>query len=394
MEVIDGVQYGTAVIQKFLLFPQVAGEIGIDPVQLTAMIQQRTTASDPFFDDPFFNSIMTNVTTVPRVIATGARTVMVKALPAPQPADFYGAVGNFTIKSELNKTTIEVNDALNFSVTLAGTGNLSLAGPPAISFPQGIEKYDPKINIKSSAAGAGSKTFEYLLIPRHNGTFEIPPLSYTVFDIDKGKYVTLRAPGFNLNVTGSSSTPETNIPSVPVQGDEVKYLGQDIRFIRTDDLKLKQGKLPLVSKTTYWLWFILALFVAATVLLLRREHIRRNADVEGLRNRKAASVAKKRLAKARMLLGTNSPALVNEELAKALWGFLGDKFSISFSDLSRENCYASMRNRNVEEDLISEVDQLLASCEYSRFSPSGKGESPEELFKKTGEIIRKLESVL
>ncbi|TFH46766.1 MAG: hypothetical protein E4G92_06015, partial [Bacteroidia bacterium] len=106
-EVIGGTEYGTGVLQRFMLFPQVPGEIKIDPVQITAMVQQRTQGGDPFFD-----SFFSNVTTVPRTVSSEVSTIKVKPLPAPAPSDFYGAVGSFDISSSLSSTEIEVNDAL------------------------------------------------------------------------------------------------------------------------------------------------------------------------------------------------------------------------------------------------------------------------------------------
>ena len=388
-EMIGGVEYGTGILQKFILFPQVPGEIKIDPVMITAMIQQRSSGGDPFFDN-FFS----NVTTVPRTVSSGAVTVNVKPLPSPQPSDFYGAVGSFEVSSSLNKTDIEVNDALTYTVTLKGSGNLSLAGTPVISFPQGIEKYDPKINIKSAGAGTGTKTYEYLLIPRNTGTFELPPLSYTVFDIRQQKYVTFRTEGYKINVTGSSGNGEAvNTPAF-VPGDDVKYLGQDIRFIRGDELSLTTDATPLVESMAYWLWFLFALLAAAALLLVRREHIRRNADLQGVRNRKAARVARNRLSKANTYLSGNKPEMVHEELARALWGYLGDKLSIPLADLTRENCYNALRSRTIDEKVLSELDGILTACEYSRYSQSGESESPASLFKRTVDLIKKLENLL
>jgi len=393
-ETIGGVVYGTGVLQKFMLFPQVPGEIKIDPVQITAMIQQRASGGDPFFNDPFFDSFFSNVTTVPRTVSSGPVTLNVKPLPSPQPSDFYGAVGSFDVTSSLNRTDIEVNDALTYTVTLKGSGNLSLAGAPVISFPQGIEKYDPKVNIKSTGAGAGSKVYEYLLIPRNTGTFDIPPLSYTVFDLGQQKYVTYRTEGYKINVTGSTGTGEAAAAPAYIPGDDVKYLGQDIRFIRNEDPDFKTVSSTLVESLSYWLWFLFALLGAAAVLLVRREHIRRNADISGVRNRRAATVARKRLAKANALLGAGKSELVHEELARALWGYLGDKLSIPMSDLARENCYTALRGKKVQEETLTELDRILTACEYSRYSKAGESESPADLYKRTVDLIRKLENLL
>lgn len=392
-ETIDGVQYGTGVIQRFVLYPQISGDIRIEPVELTALVQQRTAANDPFFNDPFFDNFFSSVTTVPRTIRTAPAVIRVKPLPVPQPSDFYGAVGSFELTSSLSKNEVEVNDAINLSVVLKGNGNLNLAGEPVINFPQGIEKYDPKVTIKRSGASSGTKTFEYLLIPRNTGTFEIPPLSYTVFDADQGKYVTLRTPGYTVKVTGSAGATESAPPAF-APGEDVKYLGQDIRFIRNGRTRLVHTTAPLVSTAYYWLWFALSLFIALVVLLVRREHIRRNADITGVRNRKAAGIARKRLAKAHSLLSSGKPEAVFSEISKALWGYLGDKLAIAQSDLTRERCYEILRNRNVEEALITETDSILSATEYSQYAPSVEKESPEGLYKRALALISRLDNLV
>jgi len=392
-ETIDGVPYGTGIIQRMVLYPQVAGDLRIDPVEMAALVQQKTSVSDPFFNDPFFDNFFSNVTTVPRTVKTQPAIIRVKPLPSPQPADFHGAVGSFELSSSLSKSEVEVNDAVTLTVALKGSGNLNLAGEPVINFPQGVEKYDPKVTIKRSSSTSGTKTFEYLLIPRSAGTFDIPPVSYTVFDADREKYVTLRTDGYTVKVTGTAGAAETAAPAYTT-GEEVKYLGQDIRFIRSGKGDLKPVTAALVTVSYYWLWFALALFIALVVLLLRREHLKRNADITGVRNRKAASTARKRLSKARSLLGSGKPDEVNAEIAKALWGYLGDKLAITQSDLTKDKCYSALGERNMEKTLITELDSILTATEYSQYAPVSGNESPEGLYRRAVALISKLDNVL
>jgi hypothetical protein len=392
-EVIDGVQYGTGVLQRFLLYPQISGEIRIDPVQMTAMVQQRSSMRDPFFDDPFFDSFFSGVSTVPRSVSSQPVTIRVKPLPEPRPADFHGAVGSFTLSSDISKSEVEVNDAIDLTISIKGSGNLNLAGEPVINFPQGIEKYDPEVTVRSSGTASGSKTFKYLLIPRNSGTFEIPPVSYTVFDPQQQKYVTLRSEGYSITVTGNGDQAEV-AASVNIPGEDIKYLGQDIRFIRSGSGKLNVIRQPLVVTTYYWLWFAMALFVALVVLLLRREQLRRNADLTGLRNRKAARNARRRLAKARSLLGSGMTEQAGSELAKALWGYLADKLSMPQSQITRENCHAGLRARNVDEGLITEFDSIISVTEYSQYAPRSEGESHAALLERASLLIGKLDNVL
>ena len=392
-EVIDGVQYGTGVIQRFVLYPQVSGELRIDPAEMTVLVQERTGTRDPFFDDPFFDNFFSSVSTVPRKVATLPVTVRVKPLPEPRPADFHGAVGSFTMESSISGTDAKLNDAITMTVTLRGTGNLNLAGEPVINFPQGIEKYDPKVTLRGGGTATGTKVFEYLLIPRNTGTFEIPPVSYSVFDPRQGKYVTLRAGGFSVSVTGTPGQEEGAAP-VYIPGEDVKYLGQDIRFIRNGDGRLTTLSSPLVSTLHYWLWFALALFVAGAVLLLRRGQMKRNADIAGLRNRRASRYARTRLAKANALLKSGKNDLVNAEIARALWGYLGDRLRIPQSEITRDKCYAALRQRNTGEDLLTELDMILTATEYSQYAPLSEGESPAALARRAAALIGRLDDVL
>ena len=392
-EVIDGVQYGTGVLQRFILYPQISGDIRIDQVEITAMVQQRTNVRDPFFDDPFFDNFFSGVSTVPQKVATQPVTIRVRPLPAPRPADFHGAVGSFDLSSSLSATEAEVNDAITLTVTLRGSGNLSLAGEPLINFPQGIEKYDPKVTVKSSGSASGSKTFEYLLIPRNTGSFDLPPVSYTVFDPQQEKYVTLRTGGYSVTVTGTPGQAEAAAP-VYIPGEDVRYIGQDIRFIRNGSGGLAVASAPLVATTYYWLWFGLALFITAVVLLFRREQMKRNADLAGVRNRKAARNARQRLAKANSLLKSGKTELVNSEIARALWGYLSDKLSIPMSELTREKCYAALGARKAGGELIAELDLILSATEYSQYAPKSEGESPAGLYRRAAALIGRLDNVL
>ncbi|MBE0679911.1 MAG: protein BatD, partial [Bacteroidales bacterium] len=392
-EVIDGVQYGTGILQRFILYPQISGDIRIDPVEITAMVQQRSNVRDPFFDDPFFDNFFSGVSTVPQKVATQPVTIRVKPLPTPRPADFYGAVGSFELTSSLSAMQAEVNDAITLTVTLKGSGNLNLAGEPLINFPHGIEKYDPNTTVKSTGSASGSKTFEYLLIPRNTGSFDIPPVSYTVFDPRQEKYVTLRTGGYSVTVTGTPGQSEAAGPAY-IPGADVRYLGQDIRFIRNGSGGLTLTAAPLVATTYYWLWFALALFITAVVLLFRREQMKRNADIAGVRNRKAARNARQRLARANTLLKSGKTELVNSEIAKALWGYLSDKLSIPLSELNREKCYAALGARKAGGELITELDLILSATEYSQYAPKSEGESPAGLYRRAAALIGRLDNVL
>lgn len=392
-EMINGTEYGTGVIQRFILYPQVAGELNSDPAEMTVLVQERTGGRNPFFDDPFFDGFFSSVSNVPRKITSQPLTIRVKPLPLPRPADFQGAVGSFTLESSLSSTEAALNDAVTLTLTLKGTGNLNLAGEPQIHFPQGIEKYDPKMTSRNSGTISGTKTFEYLLIPRNSGAFDIPPVSYTFFDPRQEKYVTLRIGGYTLNVTGTPGRDDAEVPPY-IQGEDVKYLGHDIRYIRNGNSRFSTVTLPLITTLHYWLWFAAAVVLAAAILIVRREHIRRSADTLAVRNRRAAKSARRRLQRAADLLKSGRNDQVNAEVAKALWGYLSDKLRIPPSEITRERCYARLRERDASEEMITELDSILTATEYSQFAPAGEGESPAALSRRASQLIGRLDNVL
>ncbi|MGB8490485.1 MAG: BatD family protein, partial [Bacteroidales bacterium] len=191
-ENVNGSIYGTGIIQQFLLYPQVTGEINIDPVQISVLVQQKSSQSDPFFGD-FFS----NFTTVPRVIESKPLKVKVDPLPGVQPQNFSGIVGKANLSAKLDKDSVNVDDALNLIVTVSGNGNLKLANAPKVDLPSGVEVYDPEItdNLKNSVSGtSGQKSFKYLLIPRQSGDFTVPPVAYSYFDLASDRYERLTTP--------------------------------------------------------------------------------------------------------------------------------------------------------------------------------------------------------
>lgn len=389
-ENINGTIYGTGVIQQFLLYPQITGEITLDPVQITVLVQQRTGRSDPFFGD-FFSTY----TTLPQAVASKPVKITVKPLPGAKPDDFSGIVGNINIKAAINRDSVNVNDAVNYSITISGNGNLKLAAAPHLNLPPDIEIYDPKIvdNISNSIKGtSGQRTFEYLLIPRHYGNFTIPPVTYSYFNSSTGKYESLTTPEFRFHarkVSGESS--EITVYG-GVSKEDVKFLGKDIRFIRTDPGKLKRPSILIVSRNSFYLGYIIALLTFLIILFIRKEHIRRNADIVAVRNRKAGKIAVKRLKEASICLKKGETDRFYEEILKAIWGYLSDKLNIPVSDLTRNSAVDALKAGGIDDEKIKALYTILDKCEYARYAPASAGTELSEIYNDASRFIRSVEN--
>jgi len=220
-ENVNGTIYGTGLIQQVLLYPQVTGEISIDPVQITVLVQQKSRQADPFFGD-FFSSYQT----IPKAVASQKVTVKVNPLPGIQPDNFSGVVGKLELRAVLNKDTVDVNDAVNFKISISGNGNLKIAAEPSLKLPPDIEVYDPKVSddIKNGVSGTtGQKSFEYLLIPRHYGDYTIPSISYSYFNTSTGKYEKLTTREFHFYARKGSDQNTGVTVYGGVSKEDVKY---------------------------------------------------------------------------------------------------------------------------------------------------------------------------
>jgi hypothetical protein len=390
-ENVNGTVYGTGVVQYFLLYPQITGEITIDPVQISVLIQQKAAQSDPFFGD-FFTSYQT----IPRAVASKTIKVKVKALPGTQPADFSGMVGKLDLKALLNKDTVDVNDAVNFKITLSGSGNLKVASAPSLKLSPDIEVYDPKIadDIKNSLTGtSGQKTFEYLLIPRHYGDYTIPPITYSYFNSSSGTYEKLTTKEYRFYARKGGSEQNTGLTVYGgVSKEDVKYLGKDIRFIKSDPGKLTKTGNIIIAKRSFYTAYAFSLFVFLLILFLRREHIRRNSDLSLVRNRKAGKVAAKRLHNASVCLKNEQTDKFYEEILKAIWGYLSDKLNIPVSDLTRNNAVSTLAEKGIDEERLNSLNHILDTCEFARFSPSASGTEAATIYEGTSQFIKSVEN--
>ena len=391
-ENVNGTIYGTGIVQQFLLYPQFPGEVNIDPVQISVLIRQKTGQSDPFFGD-FFSTY----TTIPKAVVSKPVKIRVNPLPGDKPDDFSGIVGKITLNSSLDKDTVNVNDAVNLKMVIAGSGNLKLANAPVMKLPADIEVYDPKItdNLKSGIGGTtGQKTFEYLLIPRHYGDVKIPPVTYSFFNSASKQYERITTPEMHFHARKGTDQNTGITVYGSVEKEDVRYLGKDIRFISSKPGVLKKRGNLFSSKRSFYSFYALAMILFLVILFIRREHIRRNSDLSEVRNRKAGKVAGMRLKEAEKCIKENLPDKFYEEILKALWGYLSDKLNIPVSGLNRISAIEALKQKGIDETDINNLASVIDKCEFARFSPSSSAEEAEKIYDEAARFIRLFENSL
>jgi len=396
-EIIDGQRYNVAIIRQVVVFPQRSGQLTIEPLELVTLVRvaaPRRTGS--LFDDFFGGSVFGAFQTVEHRSSSNPVQIRSRALPtANRPAGFNGAVGSFELKTSLNTQTVNVNEPVTFTLSISGRGNLKMVNSPEVKFPSNLEAFEPNIteNISSVASGVtGSRTFEYLLIPRTRGTFEIPAIQFSFFDPVARQYITRRSQGFTIEATGDAIPASPAVPGAA--RSDVVYLTSDIRFIQNHLFSLQPIGAVFFKSTWYYILMALPIVLFGSFVLFWKRHVKVQQDIVLLRNRKAQRTARKRLKKAALFLSEAKEAEFYEEIFKALWGYVSDKFNIPVFKLNKDNVVEVFSQRGLRREIADQFLSTLDACEYARFAPGTSANRLEEIYHKTMEILVALEKNL
>jgi len=392
LEHYNGRNYQTAVLYRTLLFPQRSGDIVIDPAQFEFVLRVQNRAQVRSIFDDFFDSY----TQVVKQLQSPGVTIHVASLPAGKPNPYSGGVGQFTFSSNISGTELQVNDPVTLTLTIQGTGNMKLIKTPTVDWPEGFEVYDPKVNnnFKPTTSGlSGSKTIEYLAIPRANGTYTVPPIQFAYYDIQAGAYKTLTTPEYTLNIARTANEDaNATVVNTFVNKEDIQQLGSDIRYIYTGDLPsaVKVGKLKYGS-LLFWACYALPSLLAAILFLIFRKQIKENADAVRVRYKKANKVAQRRLKAAKKLLRENQKEAFYEEIERAAWTYLSDRLLIPTAQLNKDNIAQILREKGVSETLIQDVNHMLSMAEFARYAPTSNHEM-QDIYDMITKIINQLEN--
>jgi hypothetical protein len=400
-ETYNGQKYQVAELKKVALFPQQSGKMTIPALEGSCQTQVRSATQsksrDPFFDNFFNDPFSSRYKTIEIPLNSNSLTIDVKPLPsANKPADFNGAVGSFEFNSNINKTELRANEAINLKFTVSGKGNVELVDKINVSFPPDFEVYDPKIakNINVSANGiSGNKSFEYIIIPRVPGDFKIEAVKFSYFDLAKNKYITLTSPEYNISVAkGDGSSADVTYSNV--NRSDIRYLGSDIRYIKTGNPELSLIGTFFFGSNLFNLLLLLPFVLFILFLVIWKKELKKRSNMALMKNRKATRVAQKRLKKAHHFLVEKKQAGFYEEVSQAIWGYLSDKFSIPLASLSIDTVSETLNNKEVKPELTEKFIETLNNCEFARFAPGESHSNMEQIYHEAMNIISLMEREL
>ncbi|MFV0472160.1 MAG: BatD family protein [Paludibacteraceae bacterium] len=389
----NGKNYGTVILYQVLLFPQHSGDIKIDNAKFTAVLRVQNRSKVRSIFDDFFDSY-TNVSK--NMVASGT-TISVKPLPIEgKPSTFTGTVGKFNMSTSITSADVRANDPITIKVTISGTGNMKLLKNPEIKFPESFDVYDPKTENKfstNSSGVSGTKTIEYVFIPRHSGVYNLPPAELSYFDLNEKKYKTLTTPSYKINV-GKGTGGDNAIIGNYTGKEDVQQLATDIRYIYTDKIQLHTEENSFFGSVLFWMLYLIPLLVVAILFFHFKKQIKENSDILLVKNKKANRIAQKRLKTAQKLLLEGKKKEFYAEVMKTVWSYLSDKLAIPVSLLNKENIAENMEQKKVPEEITKQFIEILNDCEFASYAPDYGKREMDNLYGETADAIGNLEVFL
>ena len=389
IETLNGRPYRTTTWSQYVMFPQMTGKLEIPSITFEGIVVQQNRNIDPF--EAFFNGGSGYVEVKKKIQAPGIE-IQVDPLPT-RPANFSGGVGKFNISAQLDKTEIKANDPVSMRVIVSGIGNLKLIKQPVVNFPKDFDKYEPKITDKTKLTSngiEGSMIYDILVVPRHQGKYEIPPVEFTYFDTSANAYKTIKSESFTLDVARGSGTGAVN----DFSQTDLQELTKDIRYIKTGDTRQHSLDEFFFGSTAYWISLTVLALIFISLFVIFRQRAIDNANITKMRGKKANKVATKRLKNAARLMAANKPGAFYDEVLRALWGYVGDKLNIPVEQLSHDNISQCLSERNVGEETISQFIGALDECEFERYAPGDPKGNMSKVYDKAINAIETIETTM
>lgn len=382
VEHYNGENYMVAELKKCILFPQKSGKLTISSgnYDVTAVQYESVRSLFGIIRQPVEKKLQ---------VKSNSATVNILPLPTPKPSSFQGAVGQFSVSTNLKPDKFKTYEAATYTVDISGSGNIKYLKAPSVNFPSQFDVYDPQNNIEAKPSGTtvnGSSIFEYTFIPQFMGDYEIPVSEFSYFDPTSAKYVTINIPAKKIKVGKGVASASTTFTK------DFELKNKDILHIKVGNLNIQKTHEMYLNSYLFWFWYIIPIVILVSILWYYRKTIKQRSNIQLLKTKRANKVAKKRLKRAKEFMMANLNNEFYAEILKALWGYLSDKLNIPVSELNKENISLELSNYGANEQIINELISILDKCEFAQYAPELGGSNMAEIYNETSEIMDKLEN--
>lgn len=396
-QTINGVTYGVALMKKVALFPTSSGDVTIEPMVMTFSVRVQTRSRDPF--DQFFNDPFDNFFGRTQEIIRKTQPVTLKILPLPEenrPDSFNGDVGSFTMSVDIDKTQVTQDEPIKLTVKIQGIGNIKTLKEPTITLPESFKRYDPEITENLFALQEplqGEKIFESVIMLSSAGEFQIDPVQFSYFDPHRKSYQTIRSEPIKLVILPTAQEEELLERHIATK-EEIKLLGQDIRFIKTDIPQLEDQGQYLYQTDLFRILCIFPLLAIGIAYGYKRYREKYTRDEKYVRRKQAKKLSKRRFKSNAEMMNRGNSKEFYAAISQTLRQYIGDKLNLPPAGITGEEISKSLKGYGLDEDTAELLKQCLADCDFARFAPVGSsvGEM-NAMLQKAETIIDRIESL-
>ena len=384
-ETVNGRPYKCVTWSQYVMYPQMTGRLEIPSITFKGIVVQQNRNVDPM--EAFFNGGSGYVEVKKDIKAPGI-TLQVDPLPQ-RPANFSGGVGKFNISASLDKKEVKAGEPITLRVVVGGIGNLKLLKQPVVNFPKDFDKYDAKVTDKTrlTANGVeGNMVYDFLAVPRNQGSYTIPSVELTYYDTGKNAYKTIKTQPFKVEVEKGDGT----------AGESEDFASQDkdIHTIKLGKVEQHKANEMFFGSFGYWISLLMPLIAFVVLLIVFRRRAIENADIVKKRSNRAGKIATKRLRLANKLMLQGKQGEFYDEVMRALWGYMSYKLNMPAEKLNRDNIRETLGRHFVDDATIEKFTTALDECEFERYAPGDAAGNMNRTFESAMTAIMDIENAI
>ena len=384
-ETVNGRPYKCVTWSQYVMYPQMTGRLEIPSITFKGIVVQQNRNVDPM--EAFFNGGSGYVEVKKDIKAPGI-TLQVDPLPQ-RPANFSGGVGKFNISASLDKKEVKAGEPIPLRVVVGGIGNLKLLKQPVVNFPKDFDKYDAKVTDKTrlTANGVeGNMVYDFLAVPRNQGSYTIPSVELTYYDTSKNAYKTIKTQPFKVEVEKGDGT--------SAESEDFASQDKDIHTIKLGKVVQHKADEMFFGSFGYWISLLMPLIAFVVLLIVFRRRAIENADIVKKRSNRAGKIATKRLRLANKLMLQGKQGEFYDEVMRALWGYMSYKLNMPAEKLNRDNIRETLGRHFVDDATIEKFTTALDECEFERYAPGDAAGNMNRTFESAMTAIMDIENAI
>ena len=384
-ETVNGRPYKCVTWSQYVMYPQMTGRLEIPSITFKGIVVQQNRNVDPM--EAFFNGGSGYVEVKKDIKAPGI-TLQVDPLPQ-RPANFSGGVGKFNISASLDKKEVKAGEPITLRVVVGGIGNLKLLKQPVVNFPKDFDKYDAKVTDKTrlTANGVeGNMVYDFLAVPRNQGSYTIPSVELTYYDTGKNAYKTIKTQPFKVEVEKGDGT--------SAESEDFASQDKDIHTIKLGKVVQHKADEMFFGSFGYWISLLMPLIAFVVLLIVFRRRAIENADIVKKRSNRAGKIATKRLRLANKLMLQGKQGEFYDEVMRALWGYMSYKLNMPAEKLNRDNIRETLGRHFVDDATIEKFTTALDECEFERYAPGDAAGNMNRTFESAMTAIMDIENAI